>query len=54
MTNDDRFTEVQRVIYDRVAELTPKATIDSLLKLAEAFAWASAPGQPHGSSHRSE
>lgn len=40
--------DVQSALLARISELAPRATIDSLLKLAEAYAWAVAPNQPHG------
>ncbi len=40
--------DVQAALLARIHELAPRATIDSVLKLAEAYAWAVAPAQPHG------
>jgi hypothetical protein len=51
--NTDRFNEVQRIIYDQVAESAPHASPRDLLRLAETFAWAANPGQSHGSENSS-
>ena len=51
--NTDRFNEVQRIIYDQVAESAPHASPWDLLRLAESFAWAASPEQSHGSENSS-
>ena len=54
MADPDRFSEAQNAILDRIIEVAPHhKTATGLLALAEAFAWASMPGQPHGSTSRS-
>ncbi len=41
--------ELLRAISDRITQsIEQGATSDTILKLAEAWAWISAPGQPHG------
>jgi hypothetical protein len=41
--------EVQAALFERILEQARVAsTSEVLLKLAEAYAWASAPNQPHG------
>lgn len=47
MTTED---DVRAALLARIHELAPRATIDSVLKLAEAYAWAVRPDQPHGGS----
>jgi hypothetical protein len=50
MTTDD---ELAGAIADRLAQLIKEgATSDTILKLAEAWAWVRAPGQPHGGFHQ--
>jgi hypothetical protein len=44
-------TEVQQALFDRIAKLTPTASADSVLKLAEAYSWLLSPthdGGPKG------
>jgi hypothetical protein len=41
--------QVQAALLDKILEHSEKAaTSEVLLKLAEAFAWVTAPNQPHG------
>ena len=43
--------ELKTAISDRIiANLDQGATSDTILKLAEAWAWVAAPDQPHGSA----
>lgn len=49
MADEDRYEAARNAILDRVVNIAPSITSStSLLALAEAFAWASMPGQPHG------
>jgi hypothetical protein len=46
--------ELLSAISDRIAtSLEQGATSDTILKLAEAWAWIQAPGQPHGGYQQS-
>ncbi len=46
MATDD---ELLAAIGDRmIDQITQGATSDTILKLAEAWAWVHSPGQPHG------
>lgn len=43
--------EARQALIDAIAKMAPKvARPSSLLQLAEASAWLSAPAQPHGSN----
>jgi hypothetical protein len=51
MTTDE---ELAAAIADRLVQLIGEgATSDTILKLAEAWAWVRSPGQPHGGFHQS-
>ncbi len=55
MADEDRYEAARNAILDRVVNIAPSITSStSLLALAEAFAWASMPGQPHGSKAGSQ
>lgn len=46
--------QLLQAITDRiVAQLEQGATSDTILKLAEAYAWIERPDQPHGGFHAS-
>jgi hypothetical protein len=50
MATDD---ELAAAISDRLIQLIKEgATSDTVLKLAEAWAWVRSPGQPHGGLHQ--
>ncbi len=40
--------DAQKALLERIVELAPEAQMGGILLLAEAFAWAVAPAQPHG------
>jgi hypothetical protein len=44
------YEEAHSALIDRIAELAPRANPVTILRLAEALAWMTQPGQPHGSS----
>jgi hypothetical protein len=45
--------ELAEAISDRLLQLIKEgATSDTVLKLAEAWAWVRSPGQPHGGLHQ--
>jgi hypothetical protein len=46
--------EARQAIIDNVAKRAPNASPSYLLLLAEAYAWAVSPGQPHGSGPKLE
>jgi hypothetical protein len=47
----EQYEEAQKAVYDRIIAIAPKVSgTVGLLQLAEAFAWVSMPGQPHGGS----
>jgi hypothetical protein len=45
---NDVYDEARLAITSRVIELAPKANASTLVRLAEAFAWAAHPEQNHG------
>ena len=45
---NDVYDEARLAITNRVIELAPKANASTLVRLAEAFAWAAHPEQSHG------
>jgi hypothetical protein len=50
-TMAEQYEEAQKAVYDRIIAIAPKVSgTVGLLQLAEAFAWVSMPGQPHGGS----
>lgn len=40
--------EARQAILDKIADLAPNAHAGTITLLAEAYAWAVAPNQPHG------
>jgi hypothetical protein len=46
--DDDIRKEAQQALLKRITEQAPTATGETLLRLAEAYAWLRFPNQPHG------
>lgn len=47
---EDAAAKAESALLAKIAELAEKAGVPGVVQLAEAYAWVTNPGQPHGGS----